>query len=378
MDRAAAEEGLDDFGDESFVGNLAVLTNSLRDEARLHVAGAGATEEDIVRLLRNRLRLERDLRRHPEISDEQLEPPVVIVGLPRTGTTKLQRMLATDETFQRLDTWKLLNPAPLTESLSGEADPRITFAEKAVEMLAVFAPEFMTAHPTVAREPDEEIFIMNMTFKSMFPLFQWRVPGYAEWLRRDDQESTYRTLHLLLQYLQWQDGGSRGRPWLLKCPAHLGHVDTMLRVFPDATFVHCHRHPVESIPSLANLITASWATRSARVEPFEVGAVVTDLWTEQLATNLEIRDRSGDYCPLDVHYTSILTDVEKVIDRIYTAADLALSQRARERFRSWEGTNPIDKHGRTKYSPEQFGATADEIGARFAAYIDRFALVPKT
>ncbi len=186
MAEAKKVSGLSDFGDEGFVTGLNRLTQSLREEAFLHEGGKIGQSQGIVRMLVNRLRYIDDIKKHPEILDEKIEKPIVVAGLPRTGTSKLQRVMSGDPGVQRLEVWKLFNPAPYPgEDLSNPVE-RIAHAEAVEEVFKTQFPGWMARHPMEAREPDEELFIMEMSFECAVSAMTARAPSFRKFATQCD------------------------------------------------------------------------------------------------------------------------------------------------------------------------------------------------
>jgi NAD(P)-dependent dehydrogenase (short-subunit alcohol dehydrogenase family) len=372
MTAGTAETGLEDYGDREFVEGLTVLADSLRNDARLNRIGHMMMSGDIVRMLANRLRFERELKRHPEILDERIEAPIIVVGLPRTGTSKLQRTMSADPGVQRLDVWKLLNPAPLPGEKPGDPTPRIEYGMVVERILSTQFPDYMARHPTEALEPDEELLMMEMSFECVVSSLRVRTPSFREFVLGRDQGPTYRFMRRMLQFLQWQDGSGRGRPWIMKSPVHLGNLATLLDVFPDATIVHCHRDPRVVIPSFASLLESSRRMGSDQVDLHEIGADMLGLLSRDMRRNLADRKAIGEERILDVQYQEIRDDARSVIARVYEKAGRELTPEASAAFADYEARRPEGHFGRHEYTAERFGLTGDRIAAEFVDYYDRF------
>jgi hypothetical protein len=372
MQDVAAKEDLGDYGDLSFVEPMTVLFESITAEANLNTTGVMGLEADAQRWLTNRLRLQAELTKHPEIADEDVSDPIVIVGVPRTGTTKLHRMLGCDPSVQTLPFWRILNPAPFPEARSGEVDPRLVLARGHVEAMSLQAPDVLELHPFVADEPEEDVLLLEMTCRSPSAVLFFRAPHYTSWLLDQPQRPLYAELKLLLQHLQWQNGGRKGRPWVLKSPCHLGRINAILDVFPGATLVHCHRDIATSMTSTCNLITAARLMRTDELDPLEVGDFMLDLWSREWTANLEQRRQLGkDAQILDVNYGMIRKDALAVIRDIYRSRGVDLSAESEASMRGWEEVN----HARTgdyQHSAEHFGLTKERIDEAFAEYRARF------
>jgi sulfotransferase family protein len=372
---ARAKAGLDDFGDESFREPLRVLLAALDREAGLLDFGRAAQRGRIVDLLVNRLRAEEQFRLHPEILAEEIGAPIVIVGLPRTGTTLLHRTLAQDPRLYSARWFECRYPAPFPGASTGGEDPRIAQAKAEVQAMLAGSPALAAIHPLDAMAADEEILLLEHSFLSTVPESGANVPSYGRWLDAHDQTPGYRYLKRLLQLLQWQKrrAGQRAERWVLKTPHHLGHADVLLAVFPDALIVQTHRDPLESIPSLASMITALWVLVAEKADPKEVARQWSNKMAAALRRCLEVRDRHPDRF-VDVWFLDAVRDPVGEAGRIYEVAGLAFTPDVEQRMRAFMATNPREGRPPHQYTLEEFGLTADGIARDFEGYRRRFIL----
>lgn len=372
MNAAVEATGLSDFGSAPFTEGLAALVEASNNEGQLSDLGQMAKTADILRLLRNRLRFENDLKIHPEISDEPILAPVIIVGLVRTGTSKLQGILSSDPGAHRLELWRMYNPAPGPEPMTDTPDPRIAEARAITQMLQAQAPEFFALHPMEAEGVNEEAVLMDMTFACP-GLAMWApVPSYRHWLDAQSPEPTYQYLRRLLQYLQWQDGGARGRHFVMKSPAHLGALDALLRVFPDAVVVQCHRDPAEIIASFSRLIMSMRNMMCDHVDPVALGAEMLSMWSTAMSRNVIQRENPTiGHRIIDVHYRQVVDDPLSVAETVYARLGKSLSTAAMSKMREWENCNPQYKYGRVEYSLGQFGLDKAAVEAAFDSYYEQ-------
>ena len=372
---ARAKAGLDDFGDESFREAMRVLLAALDREAGLLDFGRAAQRARVVDLLVNRLRAEDAFRRHPEILAEPIAPPLVIVGLPRTGTTLLHRTLAQDRRLFSARWFECRYPAPLPGAVPGGPDPRIAQAEAEVQAMLSGSPALAAIHPLDAHAADEEILLLEHSFYSTVPESGANVPSYGRWLDAHDQTPGYRYLRKLLQLLQWQKrrAGQQAERWVLKTPHHLGFADVLLEVFPGALIVQTHRDPVESIPSLASMITALWSLVAEHVDPQEVARQWSAKMARALDRCLAVRDRHPDRF-VDVWFLDAVRDPVGQARRIYEAAGLVLTSEAEAAMHAFMATNPREGRPPHQYTLAEFGLTEDGIARDFAAYRERFIL----
>lgn len=373
MLRAASEEArLEDFGPEPFGPPLERFVHGVATEGRINEIGLMLVKGDIHRFLVNRLRFQDDLKRHPEILDENVSDPIVITGLPRTGTSKVHRMMSSAANVQKLLFWRLLNPAPIPGSVSGDVDPRIAAAEQLTDMLGNF-PDFQAAHPTQFDEVDEDLLLYEFTFETVVATFRFRMPSYLEQILNAPLRHTYDYVKSILQYLQWQDGGKRDRPWILKTPVHLDHLDLVMQTYPNATVVHCHRDPTEVIPSFARTVEATRGLGSDDIDAGELGDEQLRIWSGAMARNLELRDELGQRLSIvDLQYALIKNDPIAAITQVYEAAGRRFSPADATRMQEWAAANPQYRFGHHRYSLEVFGLTEERVHMAFSDYEDRF------
>ncbi len=277
---ASSADGLDDFGPSSFIEPLGVLLDAY-SSAPLNELGRMILRGGVVHSLRTRLRTNHWFAAHPEIVEQRIAEPIVVVGMMRTGTTLVQRLLAVDERHYSAYGWEIGEAAPRLGWQPDDADPRVADAEAREEQTRSFAPDLFAIHPMYAHEAEEEIMFLADAFLSHVPEASADVPGYRQWLNSADFTPAYDNLHRMLKLLQWQKqqrGETRNR-WVLKTPAHLGYLNELLVTFPDAHVVHMHRDPADTIPSGASLNTTLWRMHADDVDPHRVGAQ----WIERMA-----------------------------------------------------------------------------------------------
>lgn len=368
---ASATAGLSDFGDRHFLTGLTKLVEALPGEAQLNALGEQMVYGGIINLLVNRLRYVRDSKLHPEILDEKIVKPIIVLGLPRTGTSKLQRVLSADPQVQRMDYWRTTNPAPFPDEAPGNPKGRIEAAQAVEQMLTTQFPGWMARHPTEALEPDEELHLMHGSFECMISWLFARVPSYYAYISQCDQRPMYRHLHAQMQYLQWQEG-ARGRPWIMKSPVHINALDVVLETFPDAVLVHCHRDLQKVLPSFASLIETARQIGSDHVDAKTVGSEMLDYWATALDRYLIERDKLPAQSILDVTFEEVVGDIVAVIRRIYERAGRVMTAEALAAFRNYDATRPEHHWGTYTYSADDYGYTPELIDRRFAAYRKRF------
>lgn len=368
---ARRASGLHHFVDESFREPLRRLLASLEEEADLHPLGRALLRQSLVRALVNRLRLEDLCDRHPEIREQPVHQPVFIVGLQRTGTTLLHRLLTCEPQLRPLLSWEALNPAPFPGTPAHAArDPRVRPAELAERGLRYLAPEFFAIHPVEAHAPEEDVLLLDLSFMSPTADATLNVPRYSAWLRETDQSPAYRDFRRLVQLLLWQRPGR----WLGKTPHHLENLDVLLDVFPDAKVVQTHRDPVRVVASFASMMAHGRAIFSQRVDPREVGAQVADRAVRAVTRAMAVRERAAPQAFLDVAYADLLADPLKQVRRICDFLQLPLAPASEASMQHWIAANPKDKLGVHRYRLEDFGLSRAGLEARFEPYRSRFGV----
>ncbi|MGV0039133.1 sulfotransferase family protein [Mycobacterium colombiense] len=370
---AQRKEDLTDWGPGEFEGPLAVL---LADYARagLNAVGTHILRSGIVHSLRMRLRTQEWIRRHPEILDERVAAPIVVVGMMRSGTTLLQRLLAADPRFVCAYGWEVVEAAPRLDHRF-TADPRIAISEAREAKSRELAPELFAIHPMYAREAEEEIVFLADAFLSHVPESGAHLPHYRSWLDGQDFSPAYRYLHRMLRFLQWQkrQRGVQGRRWVLKSPAHLGYLDLLRAQFPDLHIVHMHRDPRTTIASGASLNATLHAMHADTVDADRVGAQWLQRmgWTNDRA--MAIRDGWTDEGAVvtDIGFDEAVADPIGQVARVHDAIGLALTADAEEAMRRWLAHRPREL-ARPPYGLADYGLRPEQVDERFTLYNRRF------
>jgi Sulfotransferase family len=369
---ARRRERLDDFGDASFEEPLRVLCAAYESEADLSAVGRVLVRELLVGLLVTRLRLAALWRAHPEIAEERIEAPIVVLGLPRTGTTHLHNLLSQHPALRSLPYWESLEPIPAEDMRAGRApDRRRRRCEGALRFQHWVMPLFQAMHEMTADAPHEEIQLLAADFRTMLFDASTFVPSYGAWYEANDQTAAYRTLKRLLQTLQWLRGPRR---WVLKSPQHLDQLGPLLAVFPDVQLVHTHRDPVRVIASMCTMLAYGLRMQSARVDPAAVGRV----WSARLVRMLDASARDRDRVPVeqvaDLHFGDFLRDEVGAALRVCERAGLVADASVRLHFEQYQAANPRGRHGTIDYRLADFGLDAAPLRARLRPYVERFGV----
>ena len=377
MDQAAAVTGLDDFGDRWFERPFDALLDSVKHEARLNAAGDFSAMKQFHHVLRDRLYAQMWFKRHPEILARPLKNPVVIVGPMRSGTTRLHRLLASDQRFAHLRSFETISPVPRPEFedvLAGEKeDFRPKLAARIMKVARLANPRTLSIHPTGPYEPEEELGLLVASMWSMKHDAQWHVPSYAQWCEGENPVEAYRHMANLLRLIGWSQQESSLRPWILKTPQHMLDLPALLEVFPDARLIFTHRDPKQVVGSAASLAWNQTIIYSDHNDPAQTGRQ----WLGKTATMIERMRAARDAIPrdrmIDVQYDDMETDWRGTMERVYRflELDMAPAVDGMQRF--------LDRSARLKrrphrYSLAEFGLRADEVDERFADYTATYGI----
>jgi hypothetical protein len=367
MSKAVQIAGSDDFGPEGFREGL---DRTLAAFARVPLtpASVASVNDTIVQDLANRLRIERWYRDHPEVEQQTVEGPVVVVGLPRTGTTATVGMLALDERFRFLRMWEATAPTPPPIAGQEDSDPRVVAARAA-------ARDYAMAHVHIF-DPDgsqEDLaFLAGLDmhgYHGAYPMPE----DYIAWWLAEDFGSTYAYLERVFKLLQSQ------RPpnlWLLKSPPHLFRLEEIARRFPNAKFVMTHRDPLKVLPSVASLHHLLHEERClpGSVDKQEVGRRLLDFWAEGMRRGLAARAAIGEHRFIDVRNDAVVQRPVEVFEQVYAHLEMPLTPDLMRRLEAYNATNAPGNFGAHRYTLEEYGLSAETVRSAFGDYIERFAL----
>jgi hypothetical protein len=367
LQAARDRTGLDDFGGAAFLPRLDVLCRSLREQSELSSVGTAMAFEQLTGHLVNRLRLQALVAEHPEIEDVVIDRPIVIAGLPRTGTTHLHNLIAADPAIRYLPYWESLEPLPTPGE--DEEQGRRDRCAAALDIVNTAMPDFKRMHEMTVDHAHEEIQLLANDLSTMLFETQFHVPDYAAHYKGEDQAPSYAYLKLSLQAMQWLRGGTR---WVLKSPQHLEQFPVLYRTFPDATFVVTHRDPVEVIQSMCTMVSYSARMASAQPDP----VAISRYWLNRASDLLNACLRDRDVLPaaqsVDVAFEDFMAGEQGTVATIYALADQPYDDRARAAMARFCVEHPRGRHGGVVYEPRDLGLDRDEIAERLAGYRERF------
>ena len=372
--QARRRSGLHEFDGPPIDDPLRRITDALRTEARLNPLGVTTWHARLLETLITRLRARDWFERHPQILKEELPPAVVILGLARTGTTLLHRLLASDTRFFSAAWWECRFPVPMGDDISGAQ--RIAAAKEEVAAILQAQPELAAIHPWDALGADEDIMLIDQTMLSTTAESLACIPSYREWVRKQDLRPAYQYLLQLLRFLQWQkkQRGQVGMQWVLKTPMHLGYVDVLADLLPNTVFVQTHRDPITTIPPFASFVHSLWAAGSDSADPREAGSQWSQTLQQHLQRCMEVRETLPADRFVDVDYRDTVRDPLGVLEQIYQRIGMTFSAEARGQVKTYLASHPREARPKHEYTLEQFGFDRAELERCFKTYRARHIL----
>lgn len=367
--RARTSTGLHDLGPDHYREPLDVLLHSMRDEAQLNEAGANTHAGRIVNALENRLRRIDLIKRHPEILDEDVDVGVIIVGLPRTGSTMLQRLLASSPHATAMYWWESIFPLPRGELSEADFAARKADAVTLVEQFVAAAEGFEAIHPMDPFAHDEELSLIEQSFISNNAEAMLYLPSYGEWLLASDQTKAYGELLQWLKILQWQDPSRRGKKWILKAPHHLTAVRTTLETFPKAVIAMTHRRVDHVMGSYFSMV----ASLTGGNTDADLSKEQAAHWEQRLRRNLvdmiPVREAHPERF-FDIQYRSLLADPIGSAKAIFAAAGIPVDESDVTAWQGWLASNKRDNRPSHKYDLADYGIDREQMMKDFAFYSD--------
>lgn len=368
LDQAMGATGLSDFGSDDWRTPFQVFLRALEAESRLHLVGRLLVRSELVRTLRNRLRLAALWRSRPELLETPIERPVFIVGSPRSGTSILHELMATDPATRAPAMWEMNHPV---EALEGE--PVAEVADRVIRFWHDLQPEYETMHQNSGHLPNECIFITMHAFLSDHWGGNHVVPSYDAHLAAADQRPAYRFHADFLRTLQARGGSRR---WLLKAPSHLSQLAALFDVYPDARIVRTHRDPLKTLPSTISLMgTLKWM-RCHAVDMSKATAALAAGYA--YLYRREIDQRASGVLPddrfVDVHFDSLVRDPAGTVEDVYCRLEWPFTDDVRRRVTGYAAGKPRGASGVHRYSLAAVGLAAEEERRRYGFYTDHYGI----
>jgi hypothetical protein len=372
IDEAVARAGCNEFGDLSFRTRLDAMITAVEADEGLGPLGRLAIRQRTVRLLTQRLCVEELLGRRPEVRDIEIVDPIIVLGLPRSGTTHLVNLIAADTRLRSLPYWESREPCPRPgDGVTRDGlDPRYVRCEREYEAQIAMVPLLRAMHHQYPTAIEEEIELEDLDFASYTLEWLARVPRWRDFYLGLDQIAHYSYMKTVLQVCTFFRGP---RQWVLKSPQHLEQIPALLATFPNATFAVTHRDPVSVIQSAITMLAYGDRMRRTAIEPEALAAY----WIDRVGRLLDACTRDRALLPadrsIDVRFDEFMADDIAMVERIYARNSLGMTPPARKQIADFLAEHQRGQHGRIAYDLRRdFGLDPAAVRSRFGAYMDYF------
>lgn len=370
---AERKSGLSDYDSDSYMAALEPLIWGLQHEARLNQLGRIVLRGMIVSALASRLAVVAWEKANPEAARAPIKAPLIIVGMPRTGTTILYEMLAADPRLRAPLTWECRDYKLAHEITDAQNDPRIAKLGKNMARMDRLMPGFSAMHYFDPFIPTECVGLTILDLCSeQFPALAW-LPSYrSKFLLKSDFESAYDWHRRGLRYFQATTPKAQ---WVLKTPMHSAYLEALLKTYPDACLVHTHRDPMQVIASVSSLCytgRSGWSDQNDKAKYADHDAhyiaEITRRSTLFRKENPELSDRF-----IDVAFKDFMSDPMVQIDRIHAHFNRPLPASSKNAMQQYLENRPRNKYGVHRYTLDEFGLSKTNHNPLFTAYRNHFA-----
>jgi hypothetical protein len=373
--RAKKDAGWDELGSEEFREPLRGFLAEAKEARQLTCLGRMAISLGARTAIANRLRMNREEVAHPEILEQPIKRPIIIVGAPRTGTTLLLHLLSLDPASRPLLGWETFYPVPLKPN---QVRDKIPFGLK-VEMILrtwaakAMAPELVEMHPFDWNMPDEchLLYLPSFVFPGAMAL-----PGYHEWMLQQPEstyDAAYAEYRRALRMLEWQ------RPaqdhWVLKSPLHLWSLGALGRAMPEAVFVQTHRSMDQVLPSFCSLAETLIRPCWSGLVPRDIGPYAMQLARETVERFMAARETFDSSRILDLPMAELAADPEAAVRKVYATFGYDYTPAFDARVKNFVADETKSKPRLHHYTLDEFGLDRDEILGEFRSYHENFGLV---
>ena len=367
ISEAKSQTGFDDFGELPFREGLDVLLETYNRNVK-DPEGRKRCRDRVVMQLATRLKCENAFKTIPEIAEQEIVAPIFVTGLPRSGTSALLNLLVAAPDNRGLLQWEVQFPDPWPDSEPGQEDPRYPYLVKALEQTR--NSEFAKIHYIDADTPEECVLLHAYAFDGVQLGFEIMLEPYRSWLLQRDLEPMYAYQKRQMQMLNWRNPGKQ---WMLKAPAHMWGIDAIRKVFPDARFIWCHRDPqrvVPSINSMNKVVMGMYMGDISHLDAAQTGRAVMEWYAMSLEKGLAQRAQLPSELFVDCSQREFVDQPMTMVEKVYRAFDLPLSDASRAAMQAHIDANPKGKHGKHEYDLAEYGLTQDIIEERFAFYTE--------
>ncbi len=371
IDEAHASSGLSNFDSDSYREGLDVLVGDVNAgiaKGWFIEAGVKRIQHEAMHCLHTRLKVADYLTRHPELLDRQIDRPVFVMGVPRTGTTLMSSLLAADPARRSPLTWEIDDPVPPATTATLRTDPR-ALIRLDHEMVAMAAdPGMGKYYRGSAIYPNEDAFIMAGDFKTLLIEANGRLPAYKDFMFSCDMTSSYEYHKKFLAVLQSEAPGV----WNCKDPSHALYLEYLFKIYPDARVIWTHRDPFTATGSLCSIISLSHMAHMGRIDTAWLSENYSWQAAEHANRIMDFRDKFGEDKIIDVHYADLIADPIGTMKKLYAQLDDAFTPDAAAGIAGWLDENPQGQFCTRQYRLEQYGLSLQQLEPLFERYLSRY------
>jgi hypothetical protein len=369
---------INEINDQKILESFSRLTESIMESGRMTPFGYIYINGFLKRFVKNRIRLSRLWAINPEILREPIVNPIIILGLPRSGTTFLFNLMANDQRIRYIRNWEVsVSPIPPKRGCHFLVDRRRSIGKILLYTQNLLAPHLRHIHDFMLDGPEEctPIFMYGFATQALDPLFY--VSSYSRWLDEVDYLKNYEFHKKVLQTLQWNE---KKEFWLLKSPDHIAGIEGLLKIYPDALLIHLHRDPAESVTSWASLNQIFQGICLSKINDASLGQQVLDRLGNDMDRYMKIRGSIPKEQIVDVYYSDLISDPIDTVNKIYQFFGISSSPDRTKQLKDFIFKDENDRRAKFKhkYSPEDFGLSRNRIHDRFRKYIDKFRVSIRT
>ena len=370
-EQAASLAGSDDFGPADYLPGLRIILRSVDSDMRMTLSGRELAWGNLLNALASRAYAAKGWKDYPQALKEAIRAPLVVTGVPRTGTTALHKLLSMDSQFQGIPHWLAITPLPRPPREQWSRYPGYQRARQFIKSMFTSVPEFRTAHDIIVDDVDECLEILRQSFVSNRWACTWKAPSYDAWWQTRSERTAYRYYADVLRLIGHGHGDQR---WLLKNPGHISTLDLLFEVFPDARVIHTHRSPLDTVPSISsNMLLSHRMYEGAEADQWAklLGPREMEKWADALSRAKPVREAHRSQI-FDVSHQQFAREPMRVVRELYDYFGLQLSQHTEEKMLARIQDSPERQHGDHRYDLETFGLIKEEIMERYAEYITGF------
>jgi len=375
LDAAREATGISEFGSGAWIDGFRVLLDGYDREARLTPFGRRMVRQELIGVLCARLLSQAGWQQHPACLTTQIRRPIFVLGLPRSGTTALHRLLGQDPANQVLEFWLAAAPGPRPPRHAWRADPRHRAAVRALRTMYWLDPGLKAIHWMTADGPEECRHLLQQSFTDDTFDSNATLPSYTKWFGEQDPRVAYARHRDVLRLV---GSPTPDRRWVLKYPAHIRNLDVVLETYPDACFVQTHRDPARVLPSLCSLVAGWRSLYEGEIDPRAIGRWQLDMWATLMERGLEQRRAIPSERFFDLHFGEVASDPVGAVRRVYDHFGFDWDEEVERRMRAWHQEDPQGRYGAHRYRAERFGLSEDAMAERFARYREGFGVARET